>query len=155
MLNAKYPSIPNILITGATGYIGGRLLKLLSTSKVSLRCFVRHPEHLQVFESDTCTLVRGDVLNKNSLINAMQGITHAYYMVHSMGAAGKFVDMDKDAARNFGQAASECGVKRIIYVGGLGDDHVSHLSEHLQSRHDSVEKGDGIMEIGYGLCEGL
>ena len=133
---------PSILLTGATGYVGGRLLPLLEERGLRVRCIARNPENIRNRVSSTTEVVPGDVLNVDSLRTAMQGIATAYYLVHSMGSTGSFEDQDRTAAQNFAIAAREAGVKRIVYLGGLGNDH-EDLSDHLRSRH----------EVGRILCE--
>jgi uncharacterized protein YbjT (DUF2867 family) len=140
---------PLILLTGATGYIGGRLLKALESPGHRLRCLARRPEALSARVAATTEVVAGDVLDLSSLRSALQGVQTAYYLVHSMGTRGDFEDEDRQAARNFGIAAREAGVEQIIYVGGLGDgDEV--LSPHLRSRH---EVGQILRESGVTVIE--
>ncbi|MGB7328406.1 MAG: SDR family oxidoreductase, partial [Rubripirellula sp.] len=125
----------NVLLTGATGYVGGRLLPLLRARAISVRCLARRPDTLSSRLGSDVEIVQGDLLDPDSLPAAMAGIDTAYYLVHSMGASGSFEEQDRIAARNFATAASEAGVKRIIYLGGLGDDD-EDLSAHLRSRHE-------------------
>ena len=121
------------LLTGATGYVGGRLLSLLQRQNVNVRCLTRSPEALEERRSPTTEIVAGDVLDRKSLPAAFVGIDTAYYLVHSMGAHGNFEEQDRIAASNFAEAAAAAGVRRIIYLGGLGNpDH--ELSKHLRSR---------------------
>jgi uncharacterized protein YbjT (DUF2867 family) len=129
-----------ILLTGATGYVGGRLLTLLQKEGLSVRCLTRRPEALADRRSLTTEVVAGDVLNRESLPAAFSGVDTAYYLVHSMGAQGNFEEQDLVAATNFAEAATAAGVRRIIYLGGLGNpDH--KLSKHLRSRQ---ETGDAL-----------
>ena len=123
-----------ILLTGATGYIGGRLLPALLESNYRVRCLTRRPEHLEGRCDGDVEVVRGDVLTADGLDDAMQGVHTAFYMVHSMGSGGGFEEEDRLAATNFAQAAHQAGVKRIIYLGGLGSGE--DLSPHLASRHE-------------------
>ena len=127
-----------ILLTGATGYVGGRLLRALESAKHPVRCLARRPEFLTNRVGPTTEIVQGDVLDAASLQTALQGITTAYYLVHSMGSSGEFQSEDRQGARNFADAARAAGVTRIIYLGGLGDTSAG-LSEHLQSRHEVGE----------------
>lgn len=124
-----------ILLTGGTGYVGGRLLPLLENKSYRVRCLARNPEYLRSKASSTTEIVAGDVLNPESLNTALKGIHTAFYMIHSMGSEQGFEDLDRQAAQNFGQAAQTCGVQRIIYLGGLGDSE-EELSPHLSSRHE-------------------
>jgi len=125
-----------ILLTGATGYVGGRLLKQLEQRGESVRCLTRRPENLLSHVTATTEVVQGDVLDKESLRAALAGIDTAYYFVHSMGEKKDFVREDRVAAENFAAAATDSGVRRIIYLGGLGS-HDGQLSKHLRSRHET------------------
>ena len=111
-----------VLVTGATGYIGGRLVPRLLKAGYSVRCLVRDATRLQdrLWRNDVET-VEGDVLRPDSLSEAMHGTVAAYYLVHSLGAGADFSERDAQAASNFGASAKSAGVKRIIYLGGLGD----------------------------------
>ena len=101
-----------------------------------VRCLTRRPEAMQSREYDGVDIMRGDLLNPDSLESAMQGVSAAYYLVHSMGSRRSFDEIDRTAALNFAQAAQKAGVKRIIYLGGLGSsDH--DLSTHLKSRQET------------------
>src|SRR5512137_731893 len=128
----------SILLTGATGYIGGRLLEELERRGTPVRCLARNPAALRPRVAATTEVVGGDALDASSLVPALEGIDTAYYLVHSMGAPGGFADLDRAAARNFAEAARAAGVRRIIYVGGLGDAG-DDLSAHLRSRHETGE----------------
>ncbi len=128
-----------VLLTGATGYVGGRLLRLLAQDGWSVSCLARQPERLAPRLPKGAEVVRGDLLDAASLPAAMKGVTVAYYLVHSMGATGDFEQQDRLAAQNFGAAAKAAGVKRIVYLGGLGED-APELSVHLRSRHEVGER---------------
>jgi uncharacterized protein YbjT (DUF2867 family) len=124
-----------ILLTGATGYVGGRLLPLLESNNYRVRCMTRHPKRLEGGVSDETEIVFGDVLEGESLNSALEGIHTAYYLVHSMGAGDDFEELDRRAAQNFADACTRQGVKKIVYLGGLGNpDH--KLSKHLRSRQE-------------------
>lgn len=126
-----------ILVTGATGYVGGRLVPQLLDHGHDVRCMVRDPARLQGRAwAGRVDIVCGDVLEVSSLAPALAGIQLAYYLVHSLGAGQDFHDRDLRAARAFGEAAAAAGVARIIYLGGLGDASGA-LSEHLRSRQDT------------------
>ena len=137
-----------ILLTGATGYVGGRLLPLLVNCG-RVRCMARHPERLSSRVPAGVEVVPGDARDAASLARAMQGVESAYYMVHSMGATGDFAEQDRIAADNFAAAAQAAGVRRIIYLGGLGDD-AAGLSAHLRSRR---EVGDRLRAHGVPVVE--
>ena len=138
-----------VLLTGATGYIGGRLLRRLENLGCRVRCLARRPEFLQSQVAPQTELVRGDVLDAASLVAALCGVDVAYYLVHSMGSTGNFVEQDRQAARNFATAAQAAGVQRIVFLGGLGED-VDALSPHLRSRH---EVGDLLRASGVPVLE--
>lgn len=151
-LTANRPTTPGtslILLTGASGYIGGRLLPSLENLGYRLRCLARHPEILRPKVGPLTEVVAGDVFDRPSLENALRGVDVAYYMVHSMRSTGSFEEKDRQAAQNFSEAAKAAGVKGIIYVGGLGSDE-EDLSTHLRSRH---EVGDILRESGLPVCE--
>jgi uncharacterized protein YbjT (DUF2867 family)/uncharacterized protein YndB with AHSA1/START domain len=129
----------HVLVTGATGYIGGRLVPELLEQGHKVRCLARTPAKLEDLPwVDNVEVVKGDINDKDSLKDALEGIESAYYLVHSMeqSSSGTFAGRDRKAARAFRQAADEANVKRVIYLGGLGDDDDPHLSPHLSSRHE-------------------
>lgn len=130
---------PVILLTGATGYVGGRLIPSLEQQGVRLRCLVRNPEKLKSQVAPTTELVAGDVRDAASLERALKGVHTAYYLVHLMSGSKDFEKEDRLAAANFARAAADGGVRRIIYLGGLGDDTDPDLSPHLRSRHEVGE----------------
>jgi uncharacterized protein YbjT (DUF2867 family) len=123
-----------ILLTGATGYVGGRLLAALEADGCRLRCLARRPEYLASKVGSSVEVVQGDVLDSASVTHALQGVDIAYYLVHSMGTAHDFEQEDRKAAEIFGAAARDAGVSRIVYLGGLGEG--DDLSRHLKSRHE-------------------
>ena len=135
-----------VLVTGATGYIGGRLVPRLVEAGHSVICLARHPRRLVGRAWGEVDVVAGDVLNRGSLDTAFGGVDVAYYLVHSMaeGESG-FEERDRIAAKNFGDAARVAGLKRIVYLGGLGVDN-DELSSHLASRQQvgDVLRGSGI-----------
>jgi uncharacterized protein YbjT (DUF2867 family) len=123
-----------ILLTGASGYVGGRLLRRLEASRRPLRCLTRRPDVLRDRVEGQTEVVEGDVLDPHSLDSAFEGVHTACYLVHSMGGAQDFEELDRRAARNFAAAARAGGVSQIVYLGGLG--HEGELSAHLASRHE-------------------
>jgi uncharacterized protein YbjT (DUF2867 family) len=129
---------PLILVTGATGYVGGQLLKALLAAGHRVRCLARRPEALQAAETAGAEVVTGDVLDPASLRTALTGVHTAFYLIHSMGSAGSFEEEDRRAARNFAGAARDLSLSRIIYLGGLGESSLT-LSPHLRSRHEAGE----------------
>ncbi|MET0628240.1 MAG: SDR family oxidoreductase [Acidimicrobiia bacterium] len=123
-----------ILVTGATGYIGGRLVPQLLAEGHAVRCLSRRPEKLAgVPWASQVEVVRGDVLDPDDLGPAMQGIEVVYYLVHSIGTGAEFVESDRRAAGNVAAAAATAGVQRIVYLGGLVPVD-EHTSPHLASR---------------------
>ena len=139
---------PRILLTGATGYVGGRLLAALERRGVPVRCFARRPEALRARAAPTTEVAAGDALDAGAVARALDGIDAAYYLIHSMGGED-FAARDREAARIFGEAAREGGVRRIIYLGGLGASAGS-LSEHLRSRQ---ETGEILRQSGVPVVE--
>jgi lipocalin/uncharacterized protein YbjT (DUF2867 family)/ligand-binding SRPBCC domain-containing protein len=137
-----------ILLTGASGYIGLRLLRVLEEGGCAVRCLARQPERIAAGRTTT-EVVAGDCLDEASVLAAMDGVEQAYYLVHSMASGPGFAALDRQAAANFGRAAARAGVRRIVYLGGLGDDPHS-LSKHLKSR---LETGDALREAGVPVVE--
>lgn len=125
------------LIAGATGYVGGLLAEELSRRGERPRLMARSPERAAERLGSFGEVVRGDVLELESLDDALSGVDVAYYLVHSMGRGneGDFAATDLRGASNFAAAAKRAGVERIIYLGGLGEGR----SEHLRSRHETAE----------------
>lgn len=142
---------PVVLLTGASGYVGGRLLPLLEQQPVELRCLARSPDKLRPHVKDSTQVVQGDVLEPASLVKALEGVHTAYYLIHLMSASKDFEKDDKQAAINFAAAARYAGVRRIIYLGGLGDDRDPDLSPHLRSRHEvgRILRGAGAETVEF------
>ncbi|MEA2214380.1 MAG: hypothetical protein QOF83_4328 [Solirubrobacteraceae bacterium] len=126
-----------ILLTGATGYVGGRLLARLEREQHPVRCLTRRPHALGQRVAGTTEIVAGDLLAPESLSPAMREVRTVYYLVHSMDALESFEELDRRAATNFATAAREAGVHRIVYLSGLGSG--ANLSAHLASRHEVGE----------------
>lgn len=138
-----------VLLTGATGYVGGRLLPLLEARVGTVRCLARYPEKLRQHVGSTTEIAQGDVLDRASLDPATQGVHTAYYLVHLMSGSKDFEQEDRQAAQNFADAAKDAGVQRIIYLGGLGEEG-PELSPHLRSRH---EVGEILLDSGVECIE--
>ena len=141
---------PRILVTGATGYVGGRLLADFERRNVAVRCFARRPDELRRHAAPSTEIAAGDALDATSVLRALAGIETAYYLIHSMGGEN-FAERDREAAGIFGAAASEAGVRRIVYLGGLGGKGGGGgLSEHLESRR---ETGEILRQSGVPVIE--
>lgn len=131
------------LITGATGYIGGRLMERVLADGRDVRALARNPDRLAGAPIET---VKGDVVAGTGLREALDGIETAYYLIHSMehlggqnGNGRVFFDRDRRAADNFARAAQEAGIDRIVYLGGLVPQHGAPISPHLRSRLEVEE----------------
>ena len=142
---------PTILVTGGTGYIGGLLIARLEKQGVKLRCLARNPDKLRSRLQATAEVMPGDILDPLSLDRALQGVHTAYYLVHLMSGSKDFEREDRQATLNFARAARQVGVRRIIYLGGLGDDADPKLSPHLRSRHEvgKILRGSGVESIEF------
>jgi uncharacterized protein YbjT (DUF2867 family) len=139
-----------ILVTGATGYVGGRLVPRLLEAGYRVRCLIRDPSRMQGRAwVKRVELVQGDVLEPQSLGAAMRDVDAVYYLIHSLGSGSDFTERDTMAARNCAAAAKHAEVKRIIYLGGLGDPRAD-LSQHLRSRQ---ETGSTLREAGVPVTE--
>ncbi len=126
----------HILVMGATGYIGGRLVPRLAAAGHDVRCLARRPEKLAGVDwADSVEVVQGDALDPDTLDAAMADIDVVYYLVHSIGSGGSFSDVDRTAASNTAAAAARAGVARIVYLGGLvpsGEVASAHLASRAE-----------------------
>ncbi|MCL6544186.1 MAG: SDR family oxidoreductase [Bryobacteraceae bacterium] len=138
-----------MLLTGATGYVGGRLLTALLAAGHRVRCLARRPEVLRARLGGAAEVVQGDLLDPGTLPAAMEGVPLAYYLVHSMMRGARFEAEDRIAAANFARAARQAGVRRIIYLGGLTSTE-GGLSPHLRSR---LEVGEELRSHGVPVLE--
>lgn len=137
-----------IALTGASGYVGSRVLTALQDSGYRIRCLSRHPEYLQHRLNQYTEAVKGDAQDLEQLTKGLQDIHTAFYFIHSMSSEGDFADIDRRAAQHFADAAKQNGIKRIIYLGGLGEEQ-QNLSPHLKSRHEVGEilRSSGVQVI--------
>ncbi len=138
------PDVKTVLVSGANGYVARRLVPELLFRGYRVRCMLREKGLPQLLSHPNLEYVYADALHKDQLQPAMKGVDVAYYLIHSMRLVkSKFRQTDKEVARNFREVAEECEVKKIIYLGGLGETS-KVLSRHLQSR----------IEVGSTLSEG-
>jgi uncharacterized protein YbjT (DUF2867 family) len=137
---------PIVLLTGATGYVGGRLLSRLEEHGARVRCLSRRPDVLVGRIGPNTEIVAADVDDPSSLAKALEGVDVAYYLIHAMGSGKPFAAADRDAAKAFSDVARAQGVRRIVYLGGLG---TGELSDHLASRHEVGEilRASGVPTI--------
>ncbi len=136
-----------IAVIGATGYIGDLLARHLAEGGEEVVALARHPERAEEPAEAGCEVRRADVLEPDTLGPALEGVDVAYYLVHSMGRGSDsgFAERDEAGARNFAAAAAKAGVKRIVYLGGLGEG-----SEHLDSRRHTAETlSEGEVPVAY------
>ncbi len=137
-----------ILLTGATGYVGSKLLGALQASQHDVRCLVRNPDRLTDRLPGT-QVVTGDVVRSEGLAEALEGIETAFYLIHALGSGSGFEEAEKIGATNFARAASRAGVRRIIYLGGLAQER-EDLSAHMRSR---IQVGEALRESGAQVVE--
>ena len=132
-----------VLLTGASGYVGGRLLRALEADGRPLRCMARRPEHLRSRVAAGTEVVAGDVLDPASLDEALRGVHTAYYLIHSMAASRDYAEHDRRGAESFAKAARDAGVQRIVYLGGArpGRGAVPPSREPAGSRPDPPRVG--------------
>ncbi len=129
------PIASHALVTGATGFIGGRLAVALARSRTEVRCLVRDPARATELQAEGCEIRRGDVTDAGSLQGAGSDIDVAYFLIHAMAGGEGFAEREREGAQNFARMAKREGVRRIVYLGGLGEEGVS---KHLRSRHETA-----------------
>jgi uncharacterized protein YbjT (DUF2867 family) len=126
-----------ILVTGASGYIASQLIPHLLEKGLKVRCLVRNSAHLKTRKwVAEVEVVSGDLTQPESLEPALQGVSSAYYLVHSMSSGRDYIEQDLKAARDFSTKAKQAGVEHIIYLGGLADPQ-DEIASHMRSRIDS------------------
>lgn len=138
MERGNHSEAGRIAVAGATGYIGGKLVRELIDHDKTVRALARTPEKARDLADAGAEVVDADVLDADDLPAALKGVSVAYYLVHSMGRGAlsdDFAERDKEGARNFGAAAKAAGVELIVYMGGLSEGG----SEHLASRHETAQ----------------
>lgn len=146
---AYHDKTPRILITGASGYIGGRLVQRFEATGIPVRCMGRRVAALAERLGPGVEVVQADVTRLEQLAEALSGIQTAYYLIHALDESGDFESVELTGARNFARAAREAGVQRIIYLGGLGNGAAQH-SAHMRSR-EAV--GEALRESGIPTIE--
>lgn len=124
------------LVTGATGFVGGRLANALVERGARVRCLVRDRERAAPLAARGCELFEGDVMDAESIAGAGEGIDVAYYLVHAMAGGADFEQREHQGALNFARMARREGIGRVVYLGGLGDEATS---KHLHSRHRTAQ----------------
>ena len=139
-----------ILVTGASGYIGGCLVPRLLDKGYRVRCLTRNPAFLQSRNwFSQVEVIQGDILASATVFKALENVRRCYYLIHSMSSGQKYIERDRLAATNFGAIASKVGVQQIIYLGGLADP-TSELSSHMRSR---VQTGELLRHGGVTVTE--
>ena len=138
----------NILVTGATGYIGSQLIQSLSLMPCQIRCLARNPDRIK--KTGKTEVFQGDLLSYDSFRASFKGVDVAFYLVHSMDSKNDFERLECEAATNFAKAAVENKIQRIIYLGALGSEEEGALSPHLHSRK---KVGDILRASGVQVIE--
>ena len=151
-MNQSRPEAIKVLVTGVTGYVGGRLVPRLLDAGYQVRCLVRSKQKAESrtwAKDDRVEIVESELSDHRSVAEAMRGCSAAYYLVHSMMVGSAYRDLDKQLASDFAKAATMAGLPRIIYLGGLGETG-GHLSEHLSSRREveaALEKSTADLTV--------
>ena len=146
-----------ILVTGASGYVGGRLVTSLLADKAKVRVFVRDANKAQSHTwANEVEIAVGNATDYQSTVKALNGVHTAFYLLHSINLGPNFDQIESEMARNFAKAAEQCGVKQIVYLGGINND--SKTSKHLQSRASTGKElattSVAVMELRAGIIIG-
>jgi uncharacterized protein YbjT (DUF2867 family) len=138
-----------VLVTGATGYVGGRLVPPLVDRGYRVRCVVRRPEQVSRRLPSAAEVVGGDLLEPATLGTAMAGVDTAFYLVHALGSGGDLWKEETEAAHNFAKAAEDARIRRMVYLGGLADE--GSLSPHLATRREvgRILRASGIPVVEF------
>jgi uncharacterized protein YbjT (DUF2867 family) len=146
-----------ILVTGASGYVGGRLVTSLLADKAKVRVFVRDANKAQSHSwANEVEVAVGNASDYQSTVKALTGVHTAFYLLHSINLGPNFDQIESEMARNFAKAAEQCGVKQIVYLGGINND--AKTSKHLQSRANTGKElattSVAVMELRAGIIIG-
>lgn len=146
-----------ILVTGATGYVGGRLVRTLLEQGHRVRVLVRDGKKVAKYSwASSVEISTGDALNLESLRRALVGVDIAFYLLHSINSSTNFLEIERNMANNFAQAAHETSLPQIVYLGGIAND--TRISKHLQSRAETgaclASQGTPVIELRAGIIIG-
>ena len=146
-----------VLVTGATGYVGGRLVRALLEQNYQVRVLVRDPKKVKQYAwANSVEVVVGNATDFASTFEALKNIDIAFYFLHSINSSTKFDEIEREMAKTFGKAAADANVKQIVYLGGIAND--DKRSRHLQSRADTgielAKFGVPVLELRAGIIIG-
>ena len=146
-----------VLVTGATGYVGGRLVRNLIKQGYEVRVFVRDRKKVAQYSwANSVEIVVGNVTDYPATFQALNGVDVAFYLLHSINSSTKFDQIEKEMASTFGKAAADAKIKQIVYLGGIAND--SKTSRHLKSRTDTgielAKSGVPVLELRAGIIVG-